>query len=158
MVVVFFPITQPQNSNSTRESQVSYMSAVRVLVVDDFEPFRRFVCSKVEEKPDLQVICEVSDGLEAVQKAEELQPGLILLDIGLPKLSGLEAAKRIQRVAPGSKILFLSQENDSDLVRAALSNGAKGYVLKSDAGSELVLALEAVLRGGHFLSSGLKGI
>jgi DNA-binding NarL/FixJ family response regulator len=93
-------------------------------------------------------------GVEAVQKAEELQPDLILLDIGLPKLNGLKAASRIHLLAPSSKTVFVSQENTADVVQAASSNGARGYVLKSNVASELLLALEAVLRGGHFISSG----
>jgi DNA-binding NarL/FixJ family response regulator len=105
---------------------------------------------------NLQVIGEVSDGLEAVQRAEELQPDLILLDIGLPKLNGLEAASRIGLVAPSSKIIFVTNENGSDVVHAALSNGARGYVLKSDAGSELLRALETVLGGGRFVSRRVK--
>ncbi len=132
-------------------------SAVRVLVVEDYEPFRQFVCSMLSKVPGLKVIGEVSDGLEAVQRAEELQPDLILLDIGLPKLNGVEAASRIRGVAPGSKIVFVTQQDAPDGVRAALSNGAKGYVLKSNAGSELLPALEIVLRGGRFVGSGLKG-
>ena len=99
---------------------------MRVLVVEDFVPFRQFICSTLAKKPELQLIGEVSDGLEAVQKAEELKPDLILLDIGLPDLDGLEAAKRIRRVAPGAKILFLTQIRDKDVVRAALSAGAQG--------------------------------
>jgi DNA-binding NarL/FixJ family response regulator len=126
--------------------------AVRVLVVDDYEPFRRCVCSILSKAAGWKVIGEVSDGLEAVQKAEELQPDLILLDIGLPKLNGLEAASRIGRVAPSSKIIFVTNENGSDVVHAALSNGARGYVLKSDAGSELLWALETVLGSGRFVS------
>jgi len=133
------------------------MSTVRVLLVEDFEPFRRFVCSTLEQRPDLQVIGEVSDGIEAVQKAEELKPDLILLDIGLPRMNGIEASRQMSKLAPESKVIFLTQENDSDVVQAALSNGAKGYVLKSDAESQLVPAIEAVLRGGYFLSSGTKG-
>jgi CheY-like chemotaxis protein len=78
-------------------------SSVRALVVDDFEPFRRFVASVLQELPAVQVICEVPDGLEAVQKAEELQPDLIVLDIGLPKLDGLEAARKIRKLSPNSK-------------------------------------------------------
>jgi CheY-like chemotaxis protein len=78
-------------------------SSVRALVVDDFEPFRRFVASVLQELPAAQVICEVPDGLEAVQKAEELQPDLIVLDIGLPKLDGLEAARKIRKLSPNSK-------------------------------------------------------
>jgi len=131
---------------------------VRVLVVDDFEPFRRFVCSLLSKATGWWVIGEVSDGLEAVQKAEELQPELILLDIGLPNLNGLEAANRIHRVAPSSKIVFVTQENSFDVVRAALSNGAMGYVLKSDAGSELLEALETVLRGGQFISGRIERV
>src|SRR5271167_2404752 len=74
--------------------------SVRVLVVDDYEPLRRFVCSTLGKKPELHVIGEVSDGLEAVRKAEELQPDLILLDIGLPTLNGIEAARQIRKLAP----------------------------------------------------------
>ena len=107
-------------------------------------------------RPELQVICEASDGAEAVQKAEELKPDLILLDIGLPKLNGLEAARRIRKLAPESKILFLSQETSGDLVQEALSLGARGYVVKTNAGSELLPAVEAVLRGGRFVSSSVK--
>ena len=127
----------------------------RVLVVDDFEPFRHFLCATLEVRPELQVIGEASDGLQAVQKAEESQPDLILLDIGLPKLNGIEAAHRISRLVPAAKILFVSQENDADVVSAALSNGAKGYVLKLDANRELLPAVESILRGKDFISTGV---
>jgi DNA-binding NarL/FixJ family response regulator len=120
------------------------MSSVRVLVVEDFEPFRRFVCSTLGKRPDLQVICEVSDGLEAVQKAEELQPDLILLDIGLPTLNGIEVARQIRKLSPQSKILFVSQESSADVIEEALSLGAMGFVIKAHAGSELLVALEPV--------------
>jgi CheY-like chemotaxis protein len=85
------------------------MSSLRVLVVDDYEPFRRFVCSMLGERPELQIDSEGSDGLEAVQKAEALLPELILLDIGMPTLNGFEAARRIRKLSPESKILFVSQ-------------------------------------------------
>ena len=88
---------------------------VRILVVDDHEPFRRFVCATLEPRPELRVIGEAADGMQAVQKAEELQPDLILLDIGLPTLNGIEAAHRISRLVPAAKILFVSQENDTDV-------------------------------------------
>jgi DNA-binding NarL/FixJ family response regulator len=130
------------------------MSSVRVLVVEDFEPFRRFVCSRVGDSSQLQVICEVSDGLEAVQKAEELQPDLIILDIGLPNLNGIEAARRIRKLSPQSKILFVSQESSADVIEEALSSGAMGYVIKARAGSELLVAMEAVREGRQFVSSG----
>ena len=108
-------------------------------------------------RPELQVICEASDGPEAVLKAEELKPDLIVLDIGLPKLNGIEAARRIRQLSPSSKIVVLSQNNDLDVVRAAFGTGAQGYVYKADVRSDLLPAIEAVLRGKQFVSSSLKG-
>ena len=128
------------------------MSTVRVLLVEDFEPFRRFVCSTLEQRPDLLVIGEVSDGLEAVQKAEELRPDLILLDIRLETLNGIEAARRIRRSIPESKIIFLSQESSVDVVEEAFKLGALGYVVKARARSELLDAMEAVRQGRRFIS------
>src|SRR5580700_7137784 len=133
----------------------SQMSSVRVLVVEDFEPFRQFVCSTVGDSSELQVICEVSDGLEAVQKAEELQPDLILLDIGLPTLNGIEVARRIRKLSPESKIIFVSQESSAEVVQEALALGALGYVVKAHAGGELLAAVGAVLAGSQFVGSGL---
>jgi DNA-binding NarL/FixJ family response regulator len=132
-------------------------SPVRVLVVDDYEPFRRFVCSTLGQRPDLQVIGEASDGLEAIQKAEELQPDLIVLDIGLPTLNGIEAARRIRKLSRKSKILFVSQESSTDVAQEALRIGALGYVVKTHAGIELLAAMETVLQGRQFISSGLSG-
>jgi DNA-binding NarL/FixJ family response regulator len=128
----------------------------RVLVVEDHEPFRRFISSVLQGKPGLQVIGEVSDGLEAVEKAEKLQPDLILLDIGLPGLNGIEAARRIRRVAAGSKILFVSLESSPNVAQTALQVGALGYVLKSEAATDLLTGVEAVIRGDQFVSSGLS--
>jgi CheY-like chemotaxis protein len=105
----------------------------------------------------LQVIGEVSDGLEAVQKALELQPDLILLDIGLPTLNGIEAARRIRSLAPKSKVLFLSENYSADIARGALSTGGCGFVIKSDAGIELLAAVDAVVRGMQFVSARLTG-
>lgn len=133
------------------------MTIVRVLVVDDSEPWRRFVCSTLGKRPELQVICEVSDGLVAVQKAKELQPDLIVLDIGLPTLNGMEGAGRIRKLAPESKILILSQESSADVVQEALSVGALGYVVKAHAGTELLAAVDAVCQGMQFVSKGIIG-
>jgi CheY-like chemotaxis protein len=102
-------------------------------------------------------MAEAVDGPEAIQKAEELKPDLIVLDIGLPKLNGIEAARRIRQLSPGSKIIFLSLYSSPDLVQAALSTGGLGYVRKTDARRELVLAVDAVLRGKQFVSSSIKG-
>src|ERR1700751_5766693 len=132
------------------------MSSRRVLVVEDNEPYRRFICSTLGKRPELHIVCEVSDGLEAVQKAEELHPDLILLDIGLPTLNGIEAARRIRKLSPESKILFVSQESSADVVQEAFSTGAHGYVVKSDAGSELLPAVEAVLQGKRLVSASIS--
>jgi CheY-like chemotaxis protein len=105
----------------------------------------------------LQVIGEASDGLEAVQRAQELQPDLILLDIGLPTLNGIEAARRIREVSPASKILFVSENRSAGIAEEALSTGAGGYVVKSDAAGELLPAVDTVLKGKRFLSASLTG-
>ena len=133
------------------------MSSLHVLVVDDYEPFRRFICSTLVKRPDLQVVGEASDGLEAVQKAEELQPDLIVLDIGLPTLNGIEVARRIRKLCPECKILFMSQESSADVAQGAFSLGAVGYVVKAHAGTELLASLEAVCQGRQFVSTGLSG-
>jgi DNA-binding NarL/FixJ family response regulator len=122
-------------------------------VVDDYEPFRRFVRSTLRKRPTLQIVGEASDGLEAVQKAEELKPDLILLDIGLPTLNGIEVAHRISTVAPESKVIFVTQESSPDVMQATFSLGAWGYVLKAKAASDLLEAVEAVLLGKRFVSS-----
>ena len=131
--------------------------AIRVLVVEDSEPFRKFICSTLGKRPELQIVGEVSDGLEAVQKAEELQPDLILLDIGLPTLGGIEAARRIRKLSPESLIVFVSQNTSVHVVQGALAEGAKGYVVKTDARRELLTAVDAVLRGEQFVSRRVSG-
>ena len=133
-------------------------SSIRLLLVDDYEAWHNFFLKALREKPELQIMERVFDGLHAVQKAQELQPDLILLDIGLPTLNGIEAARRIREVAPSSKILFVSENRSSDIVMAALGTGANGYLLKSDAGTELLPAVEAVLQGRQFVSRSLAGL
>ena len=128
---------------------------VRVLVVDDHEPFRRFTCSTLGKRRDVQVIGEASDGLEAVRKAEELKPDLIVLDIGLPTLNGIEVARRIRKLCPECKILFMSQESSAAVAQEAFSLGALGYVVKTHAGRELLAAVEAVCQGKQFVGRGL---
>ena len=143
-------------ATSPRSDDDRGMSSFRVLVVDDFEPWRQHVCSMLQARPELRVVAEVADGLEAVQKARELAPDLILLDIGLPSLNGVEAANRIRDLAPDAKIIFLTQNSNKDIVRAALSTGAQGYVLKTDAESELLSAVVGVLGGDDFVSGGIE--
>jgi DNA-binding NarL/FixJ family response regulator len=130
-------------------------SSIRVLVVDDYEPFRRSACSMLGNGPAFQIVGEASNGVAAVRQAEELKPDLILLDIGLPKLNGLQAAREIRKLSPDSKIIFVSQESSPDVVQEALSLGALGYVAKTRAASDLLAAVEAVLEGRRFISSGL---
>lgn len=126
---------------------------LRTLLVEDFGEFRGFICSLLEPRAEFQVK-QASDGLEAVQKAEELRPDLILLDISLPRLNGMEVARRVLKLAPDAKILFLSVESDADLVIEALSLGS-GYIHKPRASRDLLPAIDAVLRGEQFVSSGL---
>jgi len=130
---------------------------VRILLVDDFGPWRTSVASVLQENPQWQIIGEASDGLEAIQKAKELQPDLILLDVALPKLNGIEAAPSLCKVAPEAKILYLSANHSKVVVAAALSAGGHGYVVKSDGASELLVAVEAVLQGRRFVSRTFTG-
>jgi DNA-binding NarL/FixJ family response regulator len=133
------------------------LGSIRILIADDHEGWRRQVRLLLQARPEWQVISEASDGPEAVQKAEELKPDLIVLDIGLPELNGIEAARRIRQLSPSSKIIFLSLYNAPDVVQAALSTGGLGYVCKTDASHELPPAVDAVLRGKQYVSSALKG-
>ena len=133
-----------------------YPSLVRILMVDDVEPFRRCISSVLKTRAGLHIAGEAADGIEAVQKATDLKPDVILLDIGLPIQNGIEAAHRIRQTNTETKIIFLTQNNDVDIAQAALSNGVQGYVLKQDAGSELLPAIEAVLRGEKFVSGRLE--
>jgi DNA-binding NarL/FixJ family response regulator len=119
---------------------------IKVLIVDDYEDWRRTVRELLQECPELQVIWEASDGLEAIRMAEELKPDLILLDIGLPKLNGIEAARQIRQLSPNSKIIFLSQDNSPDVMQEALSTGASDFVHKARAQSDLLPAINAALR------------
>lgn len=128
---------------------------VRILVVDDSGSFRQHICKMLAKLPNFQVICEVSDGLEAVHKAEQLQPDVILLDVGLPRLNGIAAGQQIRKLSPQSKIIFVSQESSVEVVHEALNLGAWAYVLKSKIASDLQVAIDAVLEGGRFVSSGL---
>ena len=127
-------------------------TASRILVVEDFKPFRVFVSSLFQEKPELYDVYEVSDGFAAVRRALELSPDLILMDIGLPKLNGLEAARQIREVVPQSKIVFLTQEISAEVVEEARNLGALAYIHKSQAANDLFPAVAAVLRGEQFVS------
>jgi DNA-binding NarL/FixJ family response regulator len=128
------------------------------LIVDRYEPWRRTLRIILEECPKWQIIWEALDGLEAVRKSQELQPDLILLEIGLAGLNGIEAARRIRNVAPHAKIVFLSDQYGPELVREALKVGRWGYILKADAAHDLLPALAAILQNKQFISRTLTGI
>jgi DNA-binding NarL/FixJ family response regulator len=127
------------------------LGPVRIIVVDDFELWRRSIVSILREDSEIEVIYQAVDGLEAVEKCQELQPDLVVLDVGLPKLNGLEAARLIRQVSRNSKILFLSTGRSPDVISEALKIGAAGYLLKENAGLHLLPAVRAAIRGEDFL-------
>jgi DNA-binding NarL/FixJ family response regulator len=131
--------------------------SIRVLVVDHYEPFRQILRSILQNTLPLVTIVDALDGVEAIELAQSLQPHIILLDVGLPKTNGIDAARRIRELAPHSKILFVSQETSLEIVQAAFSAGATGYVTKMDAGSELPTAMKTVLRGERFVGNRFAG-
>jgi DNA-binding NarL/FixJ family response regulator len=137
--------------------QGSQRPIIRILVVDDFETWRRYVCSLLQKLKQYNVIGEVADGLEAVRKAEELQPDVILLDINLPTLNGIEAARRIRECAPNAKILFVSEDSSEDIAEEALRTGAQGYIVKEDARRELLIAVTTILQGEMFVGRRFSG-
>lgn len=145
----------PHQGFGEKEIGVNSIS-YRVLLVDDYEPWRRFVRSILQTQPGFKVAGEADCGTEAIQKATELKPDLMVLDIGLPDFDGIEVSRRIGHSVPGMKILFMSQNNDADVVRAALSNGVCGYLLKVDSGIELLPAIETIRRGEKFVSKGAR--
>jgi DNA-binding NarL/FixJ family response regulator len=131
------------------------MPLARTLIVEDYADLRNLLRSTLQKNTECIVIGEAVDGLQAVQQAEELQPDLILLDLSLPKLNGMEAFRQIRKLSPRSKVVILSQDSSPEVVQGALRLGAVGYLLKSDA-MELPLALDAILQGEVFVSRRLR--
>jgi len=132
--------------SAQRRAAISRAPARTVLVVEDFAPFRQVIFSLLATVAHLQVIGEAADGAVAVQKAKELKPDLILLDIGLPTLDGLECARQIRLLATHSKIIFVSQESSAEVIKEALKL-ASGYVMKTTITSELLNCVDYVLAG-----------
>ena len=130
----------------------------RVLVVDDFEPWRRHIRSALRNHPQWQIVGEAGDGLEAIEQAQALRPDLILLDVSLPTVDGIESAPRILAAHPHVKILFLSEHRSPDVVEAAFATKASGYLLKSEAGRELLSAMQTIMDGKQFVSAKLGAI
>jgi DNA-binding NarL/FixJ family response regulator len=145
-------MAQSQKPEPDGRLELGHAAPVRILVAEDFVPYRRFTCSKLASLGGLQVVGEASDGLEAIQKAVELRPDLIVLDIGLPILNGIEVAREIRSLVPESIIIFLTQESSADVVQLAFNVGVRGYVVKSNAVADLLAAVDAVLLGMTFVS------
>jgi two-component system, NarL family, response regulator NreC len=133
------------------------MSVVRILIVDDLLPWQHLVRRILEPQANFKIIDTANDGLEAVQKTTQFQPDVVLIDIGLPGISGFEAARQIRLLSPASRILFVTEWRGPDFIQAGFEAGGLGYVLKSDVNSDLLAGIRAILRGQQFVSQSLKG-
>ena len=129
----------------------------RVLMVDDYEPWRKFILSSFQRWPEFQIVGEAFDEQEALPKWQKLQPDLVLMDIGLPGMNGIEVARKIRQDSPNARILFCSENRSSEIVETALRAGAGSYLLKSDAGSDLSSAVRSAIEGKPFVSRSLAG-
>ncbi len=131
------------------------MKDIRILLADDNEFVRRAICSVLRVDPNFRIICEVADGLEAIEKSKDLQPDVVLLDVSMPQMGGFEAARQILIVAPKSEIVLLTEHAVAEMARTALDRGIKGYVIKSNAAQELSDAIRAVNQQKQYVSAGL---
>ena len=131
---------------------------VRILIVEDFPAFRSLLVSTLKQRLDLTVVGEASNGLDAIEQVQALRPDVILLDIGLPILNGIEVLRRIRNFLDSSKVLIVSQENSEDVVQEALRGGAHGFLVKADVGTQLLPAIDAVLSGERFVGKVLTGL
>jgi DNA-binding NarL/FixJ family response regulator len=131
---------------------------LRILVADDHDVIKRGLRALLESKAGWTVVAQASNGREAVEQAAMHKPDVAVLDISMPELSGLEAARRIRKVTPQTEVLFLTVHNSTEMVQEALDAGGRGYVLKSDVGNDLLVAVEAVLKHKTFVSQGVSGV
>lgn len=128
---------------------------IRILLADDNEFVRRAICSVLRMDANFRIICEVGDGVEAIEKAKELQPDVVLLDVSMPQIGGFEAARQILTVAPQTEIVLLTEHAVAEMARAALDRGIRGYVIKSQAAQELGVAIRTVIQRKQYVSTGL---
>jgi DNA-binding NarL/FixJ family response regulator len=125
----------------------------RILVADDHEVVRRGLCALLQAQPDWEICGEAADGREALEKAQKLRPDVVILDIGMPSLNGLEATRQILRLNPQTRVLILTLHDSDQVVREVLNAGARGFLLKSDAARDLVAAVEALRRDKTYFTS-----
>ena len=150
LVIISFAMDSPQFENSIAlQRSEPPRSPVCILVAEDRQEWQVKICHILRARPEWNVLCVVCDGFQAVLKATELRPDVVLLDIGMPRLNGIEAAAKIRQNSPGSRIIFVTQNSDRDIRDAALSSGAQEYVLKAQAGKELLPAIERALCTGR---------
>jgi DNA-binding NarL/FixJ family response regulator len=129
------------------------MAALRILIVDDHDVVRHGVRALIERNPDWEVCGEAADGRDAVAKAQSLTPDVVILDVAMPELNGLEAARQIRKLVPAARVLILTMHESEQVVREVLAVGAHGYLLKSDAGRNLVAAINALSQHKPFFTS-----
>jgi two-component system, NarL family, nitrate/nitrite response regulator NarL len=125
---------------------------LKFLVVDDHEQFRKYVCGLLESQPRFAVVGEAANGVEAIGRASEVQPDVVVLDINMPVLGGIEAAEQILLLAPKTQIIFLTQDDSEMMIEGAMAKGARAYVVKQSAATDLVKAVECVVTGKKFVS------
>ena len=134
------------------EAEAVRMSEVRILLVDDFGQWLNFVVVCFEQRRDMKILGVAWSGPDAIRMAENLEPDLILLDVDLPEINGIQAAEQIRQLVPKCKIIFLTGQSDPEIVQAALRAGGDGYIAKWDASEELMAGVEAVLSGRTYAS------
>ena len=128
------------------------MGSLRILIADDHTLMRRGIKALLESNPDWKICAEAQTGREAVEKAKKLRPDIAVLDIGMPELNGIEAARRMQKVSPNTEILILSVHYSDQIVRAVVEAGIRGYVVKSDSDRDLAIAVETLAKHRPFFT------
>ena len=131
---------------------------MRVLLADDHAIVRRGLRSLIETQPDIEVVGEAADGLEALRLCEEQRPDAIILDVAMPKLNGIEVAERVQKLSPAPSVIVLSMHADESYIIRALAAGARAYLLKDATDEDLIPALRAVAAGRPFFSPSVTGV